>query len=90
MFNDESFRAAAAETLSMLHRLQVFRRLFKTEGGHLTAAGKAIIPEGLKAGLTTTEIATLLDVAPAVVRYHVRALQAGDRSLQLHEVREAA
>jgi hypothetical protein len=86
MFSEDAFRSLAAETLSMLERLQLFRRLFKTEGGHLTGAGKAVIPEALKAGLTTAEIASLLDVAPAVVRYHVRALHAGERPL--HAVRE--
>lgn len=72
MFNEDSFRRLADETMQMLERLQTFRRLFKTEGGHLTNAGKAIIAEGYKSGMTTAEIVGLLDVNPAVVRYHSR------------------
>ena len=73
MFSEELFRGAASETLLMLERLEKFRRLFKTDGGHLTSAGKGVIFEGLRQGLTTGEIASLLDVQPAVVRYHIRA-----------------
>lgn len=73
MFKEEAFRAAANETLNMMKTLQKFRRLFKTDGGHLTSAGKAVILEGLRAGLSTNELASLLDVNPAVVRYHLRA-----------------
>jgi DNA-binding NarL/FixJ family response regulator len=90
MFSEDAFRSLATESLSMLQRLQTFRRLFKTDGGHLTSAGKAVIPEALKAGLSTGEIASLLDVAPAVVRYHIRALHAGERPLHVVEEREAA
>jgi len=74
MFDEDAFRRLADESLTILARLQTFRRLFKTEGGHLTGAGKAVIAEGHKAGLTTTEIANLLDVNTAVVRYHSRAI----------------
>jgi DNA-binding NarL/FixJ family response regulator len=70
MFDENAFRRHAAETLDLLASLQQFRSLFKTEGGHLTQAGKATVLQGLKSGMTSNEIADLLEVSPAVVRYH--------------------
>lgn len=77
MFNETTFRRHAEETLGLAARLKQVRRLFKTEGGHLTNAGRAIVAEGLKQGMTTTDLAELLEVNPAVVRYHARQLGQG-------------
>ncbi|WP_127753380.1 hypothetical protein [Devosia sp. 1566] len=74
MFNETTFRRHAEETLALSARLKQVRRLFKTEGGHLTNAGRAIVAEGLKQGMTTADLAELLEVNPAVVRYHARQL----------------
>jgi hypothetical protein len=70
MFDENAFRRHAAETLDLLASLQQFRSLFKTEGGYLTQAGKATVLQGLKSGMSPNEIADLLEVSPAVVRYH--------------------
>jgi hypothetical protein len=75
MLNEETFRRHAEETLALAARLRQVRRLFKTEGGHLTGAGRGLVAEGLKTGLSTAELAELLEVNPAVVRYHSRQLQ---------------
>ena len=74
MFNEETFRRHAEETLALASQLNQVRRLFKTEGGHLTNAGRAVVAEGLKTGMITAELADLLEVNPAVVRYHSRQL----------------
>lgn len=70
MFDERAFKKVAKDTLGMMRSLQKFRALFKTEGGRLTEAGKAIIAEGLRAGMKKTEIAALLDVSPSAISYH--------------------
>ena len=70
MFDEKAFRTVAKDTMSMMRTLRKFRSLFKTEGGHLTPAAKAVIKEGVKAGMKKTEIAALLDVSPAAISYH--------------------
>jgi hypothetical protein len=88
MLNEETFRRHAEETLALAVRLKQVRRLFKTEGGHLTGAGRALVAEGLKTGLSTTELAELLEVNPAVVRYHSRQLhQPQQEQLRLRSTR---
>ena len=72
MFNEDTFRRHAEETLALSSKLKQVRRLFKTEGGHLTNAGRAVVSEGLKTGMSTAELAELLEVNPAVIRYHSR------------------
>jgi hypothetical protein len=75
MFTEDTFRRHAQEVLTLADQLAKARRLFKTEGGHLTQAGRSIVVEGERQGLATSEIADLLEVSPAVVRYHLRQQQ---------------
>ncbi len=75
MFTEDTFKRHAQEVLALADQLAKARRLFKTEGGHLTQAGRSIVIEGERQGLTTGEIADLLEVSPAVVRYHLRQQQ---------------
>lgn len=70
MFNEDNFRKAAADTLKMMRTLRRLRALFKTDGGHLTNAAKAVIDEALQVGMKKTEIADLLGVTPAAISYH--------------------
>ena len=79
MFTEDTFQRHATEVLALADQLARARRLFKTEGGHLTQAGRALVLEGDRQGLATSEIADLLEVNPAVVRYHLR---------QQHRIRE--
>ena len=72
MFDEKAFRSVAKDTMRMLRTLEKFRRLFKTEGGHLTKAGLAVIPEARRAGMSKAEIAELLQVSPAAITYHTR------------------
>ena len=72
MFTVDSFHRHAEEAMALADQLLKVRRLFKTEGGHLTQVGRALVIEGERQGLATGEIAALLEVNPAVVRYHLR------------------
>jgi predicted transcriptional regulator len=72
MFDENNFRRAARDTIKMMRTLTKLRALFKTDGGHLTNAAKAIISEGLRNGMTQSEIADLLSVSPAAISYHLR------------------
>ena len=72
MFTEDTFRRHAEEVLALAEQLGRARRIFKTEGGHLTQAGRAVVFEGQRQGLTTSEIASLLETTQAVVRYHLR------------------
>ena len=83
MFTEDTFRRHATEVLALADQLAKARRLFKTEGGHLTQAGRALVLEGERQGLPTSEIADLLEVSPAVVRYHLRQQQQRAREPQL-------
>ena len=69
-FDDQAFEKAAKEARKMARTIRKFRALFKTDGGHLTPGGKAVIKEGLRAGMTKSEIAALLGVSPAAISYH--------------------
>ncbi len=46
MFTEDTFRRHAQEVLTLADQLAKARRLFKTEGGHLTQAGRSIVVEG--------------------------------------------
>ena len=70
MFDEKAFRKVAKDIVAMRRTLQKFRSLFKTDGGHLTPAAKAVIEEGIRAGMKKSEIASLLDVTPAAISYH--------------------
>jgi DNA-binding CsgD family transcriptional regulator len=72
IFDEANFRRAASDTMKMMRTLRKLRALFKTDGGHLTNAAKAVIKEGLRNGMTQSEIADLLSVSPAAISYHVR------------------
>jgi hypothetical protein len=80
MFTEDTFRRHAEEVLVLAEQLARARKLFKTEGGHLTQAGRAVVLEGERQGFGTGEIASLLDVTPAVVRYHLRQQQRSSHS----------
>ncbi len=70
MFDERNFRRAAKDTMRMMQTLRKFRRLYKTDGGRLTDAAKAAIQEGLRNGMSKTEIADLLSVSPSAISYH--------------------
>ena len=70
MFDERNFRRAAKDTMEMMKTLRKFRRLFKTDGGHLTKAGKEVIREGLRNGMTKAELADLLHVSSSAISYH--------------------
>jgi DNA-binding MarR family transcriptional regulator len=72
MFDEANFKRAASDAMKMARTLRKMRALFKTDGGHLTNAAKAVITEGLRNGMTQTELADLLSVSPAAISYHVR------------------
>lgn len=72
MFDERAFRRVAKDLMKMRRTIEKFRTLYKTPGGHLTDAAKAIIPEGLKAGMSKVEIADLLQVHPSAISYHTR------------------
>ncbi|HEY0033594.1 MAG TPA: hypothetical protein VGB81_10040 [Devosia sp.] len=90
MFTEETFRSHADEVLMLAEQLGKARRLFKTEGGHLTQAGRAVVLEGQRQGLTTSEIASLLETTQAVVRYHLRQQQKDTEPGLLLDSRRAA
>ncbi|MBV8135662.1 MAG: hypothetical protein JO121_08500 [Deltaproteobacteria bacterium] len=47
--------------------------LLKTDGGHLTPAGIAVMNEGLNRGMSQSQVARLLSVSPAAISYRTRA-----------------
>jgi DNA-directed RNA polymerase specialized sigma24 family protein len=72
MFNETAFRRHAQAAVTLADQLAKLAKLMKTEGGHLTNAGRALVLEADRQGLGTGEIAAMLEVNPAVVRYHLR------------------
>jgi lysophospholipase L1-like esterase len=57
-------------TTEMVEALERLRGLLKTDGGHLTQAGRAVIQEGLARGLKNKDLAELLSVSPAAISRH--------------------
>jgi hypothetical protein len=60
-------RRTIAHVKNVVEDLELFLQLLKTDGGHLTEAGKAVIREGLARGVRNKELAELLSVSPAAV-----------------------
>lgn len=89
MFTEDTFQRHATQVLELADQLARARRLIKTEGGHLTQAGRALVIEGERQGMSTGEIASLLEVSQKVVRYHLRNQQHG-AELRLRETHLAA
>ena len=63
-------KTIARQILEMDRDLGTLRSLLKSEGGRLTPAGRAVIRQGLQAGLQQAKIARLLEITPAAVSYH--------------------
>ena len=72
MIDVNELRRATREMNKVITKLNRLQKLYKTDGGHLTDAAKAIIQEGLNNGMTKREIADLLEVNPSAISYHTR------------------
>jgi hypothetical protein len=70
--DERELKTFSRNLIVMNRKLQIFRSLIKTEGGHLTPAGKAILQQGLGAGMQKSRIAHLLEISPAAVTYRAR------------------
>ena len=68
--DDNDIKIMARQLIRMNRKQRMLAALFKTDGGHLTPAGKAIIQQGIEMGIAQSKIAGLLDITPAAVSYH--------------------
>jgi hypothetical protein len=50
--------------------VSAFRKLLRTDGGRLSAGGRALLKDALQAGMSHAKIARLFGVTPAAVAYH--------------------
>ena len=64
------YNLAKVLTMTIKESLKLYRSLAKTNAGRLTPAGRALVDQGLKAGMARITIAKLLRITPSAVTYH--------------------
>lgn len=70
MIDASDINEATSVIKQAMRTLHQFQSLLKTDGGHLTEAGKAVMRGALESGMSKGEVAELLSVSAAAISYH--------------------
>lgn len=70
MIDSKELKRITRQVLATQNDLQMFKTLAKKANGRLTAAGKALLSQGLQDGIPPSTLARLLEITRAAVAHY--------------------